>query len=329
MLRTKLPFIFVVGIISLGFLLISKTEGGEKFKKITWGTPAHIEMQTIPFWIGADKGFFRNEGIDLDIILMKTSIQLAGIASGSLDYASSAGDTIRAAAMGVPIKLVFVSARYLPQLLVARPEINSVKDLKGKVIGVTNLLSSTYFAAYYILKAHGLDLERDVTLLPVGPGGMVLSSLLGGTVVASMITPDQFLIARQKGFKQLAKASDFIKIPSIGIAANNKKIREKRDEVKRMVRAALKSFLYVRTNKKETVDFLIKEGKIDPEGAPIIYDMGLDTYSKDGTVPDEALEQQIEIARKTGDVKGSVPLSRVVDFSILREVLKELGLSSW
>ncbi len=134
-------FTLLLGIIIITLFLLEKEGIGvtekksPKMEKATFATPQIHNMSVIPHELGIKQGFYKKEGIELDYLLMKGALSMVGLKTGDLDYVHGAGSTLLAAASGLPIKAVMVLKEKSGLVLVARPGINSVKDLKGRVVG--------------------------------------------------------------------------------------------------------------------------------------------------------------------------------------------------
>ncbi len=300
-------------------------------ERLKLATPTWQSMNTLPFELGVKDGYYHKEGIDLDILYIKSHMVTASLITGDVDYINSLGSAIRSIAIGdQPFKIVMVLADRLPHYLFARPSIRSVKELKGKVVGIGTRGSATEFSARTILKYHGLDPDKDLSMIAVGGTNLTYQALLAGSVDAAIIFGFAPVDARKRGFKELLAARDvpgFI-TPSLGIATTDKRIKEKPSQVKGMIRATLKALIFIKGHPKEVADFITREWKLDRELASAYYDSEVKNYTKGGKVSDDALQSEIRAGKEMGimSVKTLIPSTRLADFTLLGEVQKELGL---
>lgn len=132
--------------------------------------------------------------------------------------------------------------------------------------------------------------------------------------------------ARKKGFSILARAGDILIFPETGLVTAAKKIREKPDEIKRVIRAGIKANRYIRDNREGTIQFLIEWLKINREVATATYDSVVKVFDEDINKCQEGLRTVIEETRKNLKVNREVPLSDVADLSIFSEAQKKLGI---
>ncbi|HEX2385844.1 MAG TPA: hypothetical protein VHL99_04740, partial [Candidatus Binatia bacterium] len=124
----------------------------------------------------------------------------------------------------------------------------------------------------------------------------------------------------------LARALDLFNYPASGLVATTKKIKERPDEIKRVIKAGVKANRYIHRNRDGAVSFLMEWLKLDKETAAASYDSLLKAYHEDGGVPDDGLRLIVEESKRLGKVERDVPLSEVEDLSILRDAQRELGI---
>src|SRR6185437_13380426 len=146
---------------------------------------ATFSQSVLPMFVARENGYFQAEGLDVDLILMTAAVANMALMGGNVDFISSGPSAIGAIVRGAPLKFVFLCFNRPMHWLYARPEIRDVKALKGKKIGVSAIGASTQFLIQEILKRHGLDSARDVTILGVGTTANRYAALLGGTVDAT------------------------------------------------------------------------------------------------------------------------------------------------
>ena len=203
--------------------------------KIRIGYPSPVgHFITLP--LAQNKGFLREEGVDAEILQIRPQAAVPALANGEIDYYAGVGPVVTAAITGVPVRLV---STYVTTLLslISRPEFNSVRDLKGKSIGIGVVGSSPHIITRLILKHFGLDPDKDVKSVPGGSADSRLASLQQGLIAAAMFPPPFDFHAKKLGFNNLARASNFITYPEGGLSTTTKKIKERPEEVRRIIRA--------------------------------------------------------------------------------------------
>ena len=246
--------------------------------------------------------------------------------NGDIDYYSAISPVVAAAVRGLPVKVV---ACYVPSpsnALVSKPEIKSVKELKGKTIAVSTPGASPTVITKMMLKYFGLDPEKDVKLLPLGGDERRLIGMKQGLADAAALSPEFNYLAKKDGFVVLVRAYELFSYPPSGLAASIKKIGERPDEVKRVIRAGIRANRYIRQNRDGTIQVMMEWLKVHRELATAIYEGVRDHYSEDGSIPEDGLRLFIEEAKKANKVEREVFINEVADSSILKDVQRELGI---
>jgi ABC-type nitrate/sulfonate/bicarbonate transport system substrate-binding protein len=282
--------------------------------------------QFMTFPLAHRRGFLKEEGIEAEIIRISAAAGRAALASGEVDYSTGIGGTaIGGALSGVPIKVV---ACYVPApvlALVARPEFKSVQQLKGKTVAVLIFGGVAHFAARAIVKHFGLDPEKDLKYLAVGPPDARFAALSQGLVDAAVLGPPLDFAAKKQGHNILARADEVLIFPETGLVAGVKKIQDKPDEIKRVIRAGIKANRFIRANRDGTIQFLMEWLKLNREIATATYDSVVKVYDEDLNICEKGLRLVIDETKKAMKLNREVPLSEIADLSILREAQRELG----
>jgi ABC-type nitrate/sulfonate/bicarbonate transport system substrate-binding protein len=293
--------------------------------KIRIGYPGPA-AQFIPLQLAQKKGFLREEGLEAEVIRISGNAPIAALVNGDIDYYTSIGTGVRAALQSLPLKVAACYVPAPPFMLVARPEFKSVKDLVSTTVGIQSFRGPTDIVARMILKHFGLEPEKDVKFLTTGEGPARLAAMKQGLTAATVISAPGDFQGMNMGFVILAKAHELFSYPDSGVVASMKKIKERRDEVKRVIKAGIKASRYIRENREETIHFLIERQKINKELAAATYDGVSKAFNEDGNVPEDGLRLVIEEAKKLAKIERVVSLTEVADLSILRNAQKELGI---
>jgi ABC-type nitrate/sulfonate/bicarbonate transport system substrate-binding protein len=276
--------------------------------------------------LGQKRGFLQEEGLQAEFIRMNATVGLATLVNGEIDYYTSLAAGVAAAIRGVPVKIV---ACYVPgptATLIARPEFKSVQELRGKTIGIDVFGSNLNIIARNIFKRSGLDPDKEVKFLAAGPLEARLASMNQGLIVATLGGPPTDFLGKKMGFVVLARAHELFSFPVTGILASDKKIKEKPDEVKRLIKAGIKANRYIRQNREGTIQAFMEWMKIDREMATATYDSVGKAFNEDGSLPEDGLRLLIDEAKKAAKISREIAPSEVADLSILREAQKELGI---
>jgi len=276
--------------------------------------------------LGQKKGFLQEEGLQAEFIRMNATVGLATLVNGEIDYYTSLAAGVAAAIRGVPVKIV---ACYVPgptATLIARPEFKSVQELRGKTIGIDVFGSNLNIIARNIFKRSGLDPDKEVKFLAAGPLEARLASMNQGLIVATLGGPPTDFLGKKMGFVVLARAHELFSFPVTGILASDKKIKEKPDEIKRLIKAGIKANRYIRQNRDGTIQAFMEWMKIDKEMATATYDSVGKAFNEDGSLPEDGLRLLIDEAKKAAKTNREIASSEVADPAILKEAQKELGI---
>jgi ABC-type nitrate/sulfonate/bicarbonate transport system substrate-binding protein len=297
----------------------------QSVEKVRIGMPS-LSLSFIAPQVAFAKSFFRDEGIDAEIIRIATNVGLVAVTTKEIGYTTAVGAGLRAGVKGLPIKVVtYFNGRPL-HVLVAKRELRSIGELRGKIIGFAGYGDSTEFMLRAILNQAGMGLEKDVQAFQVSGSGQRLQALLSGKLDAAIVPPPFNFEAESKGFIRLMAAADVFETSVSGLALHNDSLREKPAQVKKMLRALLKAQNFIRSNKADSVRIIADWLKLEPAVAQASYDIYVKGMSLNGIVGDRVLESDIERARKDQQVKEAVAVGKVVDFALQREALNELGM---
>ena len=287
---------------------------------------SNYNISNLTVGVAQTRDFFKQEGIDVEIVRMNPNVATMALVSGDVDYTTLIGSVIGANLKGAKLKMIACSQDRTPLAFVAKPEFKSVKDLKGKTIAVGSYGSTPDIVARMVVKHFGLDPESDIKVLALGTDGARLAALKEGVVDAIIVAPPVDFEGQKMGFNILNRAGDIFRFPYNGLGTSVKKISENQDEVKRVLRALIRANRYIRQNKEGTVQVLVNWAKTKPEFAAAAYDSTARGFSLDGTIPEDGLRIVIDNFRKSMNISRQVPLTEVSDSTLLLEVQRELGI---
>jgi ABC-type nitrate/sulfonate/bicarbonate transport system substrate-binding protein len=309
-------------IVAVLLLLLSSITAAAA-EKVRYAYPAK-SLNYLPLFLGKEKGIYAAEGIDLELVLVTSRIQVTALTTGDLEFSGAQSQVSGAAAIGFPVKVVgFITVK--PTFwLVGRPEIRSIPDLKGKIVGITAIGSSTDTLARYIVRKYGLVPDKEVALFATGTTSNILAALNGGSVQAGMLSPPFHAMAKLMGFHILAYLGDHVEQSLSGVGTSEKMLRERPETVKKVLRGLLKSLRFIRQNKEETVQHVIREWKVARPLAEELYASMLPAFSLDGSMNEKGIRDALEREMSRVEKKEEIPLSRVVDLRLLKEVQRDL-----
>jgi NitT/TauT family transport system substrate-binding protein len=285
----------------------------------------------LPTFAAHDKGFFRDEGLDVELIHMPATLASTALMTGDLDYNGAATGVISAAVQGRPMKVLLFTVSRPLMFLVSRKDIREPRDLKGKKVAGSTPGASATLLAVQALRHFGLEPGRDVTILPMGgTAAGRLAVLESGAVDASLLSVPENIFARDKGFNELLFLGDVVEFAQAGFGATEKRIKENPDEVYRMVRAELRALQYLldKSRHGEIVDLVQKRWKLgDRKMAEEIFNDVSRVLAKDGTISNESVQLLVDLARESAKVARPIKVAEVVDYSFLEKARRELGFA--
>jgi NitT/TauT family transport system substrate-binding protein len=277
--------------------------------------------------VGQKRGFFVDEGFQPEFIRINPAIAFQALVGGEIDYYTVLFPGVAAAIRGVPVKIV---GSYVPGAtiaLIARPEFKSVQELRGKTIGINAFGGALESAARLMVKHFGVDPDKEIKLLATGPMESRFAAMKQGLTAATLGSPPTDFLGKKFGFVVLARAYELFSFPVSGLIASVKKIKERPDEIKRVIKAGIKSNRYFIQNREGTIQIMTEWMKIDREMAAATYESVLKAFSDDLSLPENGLRLLIEEAKRAAKVEREVATNEVADLSILREAQRELGIA--
>ena len=280
-------------------------------------------MGYLPLFVAVHRGFFKDESIDIEIPLMLPQIAHNALLSGEVDYHGVADSALRLAARGAPLKSIFFGAMRPNYFLMAKPQIKSVADLRGKYIGMARFGDTVELASRIALSREGLDLQRDAVPIMIGFPATRVAALSAGSIDATIVVPPDNVLLKQKGFRELVFLGDAVEFPSNGYATSDRQLAEKRDLTKRTLRALYRGLTFARERAELSIQIIEREWKVDSAVAHESYASLLKSFSRDGAASDTGLKFHIQQIQRAEKGIGDVPLNKIVDFRLLDEIRRE------
>lgn len=286
-----------------------------------------VSALNAPFWVMNDAGLWKKEGLDIQLVYIASSptvarATLAGeiVLSGAnsqviVDVGLGGGDLV---AMGAITNVV---AFYV----MAAPEIKTVNDLKGKIVGVTRFGASTDFGMRMLLSKYGLEPVKDVPFIQIGGMPELAAALSKRTVFAAPMSQPMVYVAEQAGMRMIANlAREEIPFMHIGLTTSRKWIRENRSQAKAFVRAYGHALHFMHTRKEETRAIFAKYTRINDPGmldGSIQY--GYDFMEKIPFVKPQGFQVTLDqIAKSNPKAKQAKP-EQFFDNSLVQELVSE------
>jgi ABC-type nitrate/sulfonate/bicarbonate transport system substrate-binding protein len=233
-------------------------------------------------------------------------------------YTTALGSTMRAGVRGLPLRVVMTIADKPLFALMARPGVNSVEELKGKLVGISSFGASPDTLARAVLRRYKLDPNRDVKILALGGGTNRIAAIKTGAVDAALIEAPYNVMLEREGFRKILFVGDLIPSPLDGFGTTLEKIRKQPDEVQQLVRATLRGIQYVKTNKQESVRAIMKWADMDRPFAEGSYEMAVTSWSNTGAANPQGVQiamEEIKIEQKLETLPDS---AKAFDWSFVQ-----------
>jgi len=308
----------------------SAVQAQSGLKKVRMGSSS-TNVSFLAIYTALHRGFFKDEGIDLEIVFMPANLASAAVLNGDLDYNGAVTGTIGAAVRGQPMKVLLFTVAKPLLFLMSKKDIKDIKQLKGKKIAGSSPGGSATLLANQALKQIGLEPGKDVSVLQMsGNAASRYAVLESGIVDASLLSVPENIIAQEKGYHELLFLGDVVEFPQNGFGTSEKRIRENPDEVYRMVRATLRGlqFVWDKNNQEAVTNILMKQWKVnDRKMATEMARQVNRVLTKDAYVKPESVQVLIDLARDSAKVTKPVSVADVVDNTFLDKARKELGFT--
>ncbi|HEY7165427.1 MAG TPA: ABC transporter substrate-binding protein [Candidatus Binatia bacterium] len=275
-----------------------------------------------PLYYGQEKGFFAQQGLDLQVLVVRGVVGVSSLMSGEIDVTCHAGSGLAAALRGLPIKVISVTHDRPVHELIVNPSITSAADLKGKAIAVGSLEGTAAVIVRRILEAKGIDPQKDVTLLSMDTTAR-FQSLLSGKVAGGMVTPPTTYLTVDRGFRVLARGRDVLRYLQTGVVTTDANIKQRRGNIVRFLRAWNRSVKFYRDNPEIMIPYIQKKlGVTDPQLARRMYEDDAPSVSLTGVLNSEAAKEILDIASEALRIKDPIGPERVFDFSLAAEAAR-------
>lgn len=319
-LSSVLLVLFLVGPV---YAQAQTSSGG--LKKVRLAVPSFSSSQMPPF-VAKELGYYRQEGLEPELILMRAGLAVQALIAGSIDYTGAPGTVVAAAVQGVKVLVTMAYANKPLYDLVAQPEITSYAQLKGKVLGLGALGGFSIEIPRLMLSKNGLDPKRDLTMILIGATPDRFAALRAKTIQATLLEPSYNFFAYKEGFRKLGYSGDYFQTLQGALTTSDRKLRTETDEVRRFSRATVRGFLAYRNQREIAIPIVRKYLRIEDEKlAEQVYDYTLGSLTSDGTLSEDLMRTIIEQQRQVSGTTRPVPSEEVFDFSLVRATMKEIA----
>ena len=290
---------------------------------------ATLNYLSIP--VAEAKGFFRDQGLENETVVIPGSTAIAALVSGNVDYSGAGGTGMRAALRGAPIKAIMFQTEKVTWYLLAAADIQKISDLRGKKVAVGTVGDTQDTLITMLVEREGLT-SRDITriAMPSRSTTSTILSLKSGAFSAAVVNADESLLGEKEGLRTLGFIGDLFPYPFQGFMATDKMIAEKPNDIKKWLRAMARSLMFIRERPEEAADIALKKLPMGNMSRALVVE-GIRRFAK--ALPDgvpglpsaQGIKNVIEYDVKAPlKIKEEVPVEKVMSLKMMREVKEEL-----
>ena len=290
-------------------------------------TYASRSISSILAFIADDKGFFKEESLEPQLILTRGTTAMAAAVAGDVEAIHIMGTAIRGIIQGLPLKVLAVNQKVPLFWLVARPELKTFNDLRGKTMAVTTIGGSQQLAGFHMLRKGGLDPTKEITSIVSGDVPAQLQAQISGPVHITVLSPPTVFVARDRYKLNLLAAigDEYVNFIS-GLIVSDKAMKERSGIIKRALRALAKANRFFHANETASAEILAKQLNVSQSIAMETYRFSRPSFTRNGIPTDKEVDEHLKSDAQFLHLKEPLKSSAVFDFSLLREVNSELGI---
>jgi NitT/TauT family transport system substrate-binding protein len=271
----------------------------------------------LPFYYAKDAGIFEKHGLHVELIQMRSDLQLAGLASGEIDYTPSVGPAGAAFANGLPVKALAVLYRAPLFSLVGPASLASAKNLEGKKVAVSRIGSESHRYGSLMIESGGAD-PKKVTFIQTGSTTVSLTAIQQGSVDGAVLSPPFTGIMAEKGFKILGRSRALAEAPWLGLVVHRQKIERQPEQIRNMLRSMRDVTAVIRRDKPAVISYIEKNFKVSQANASSSYEDIIGVMVDSLMLGDKQIQDYLDGSYQRGELPKPIAASEMFDFSLLR-----------
>jgi NitT/TauT family transport system substrate-binding protein len=309
----------ILAIVSLGCV------AGFADDKIRIGISA-LSLGFLPTIVAEKRAFYAKYAIQSEHVLLPCAIATNALLSEDLDYAVCTGPGISGAIKGLPVKLVMTTQDKLGYLLLVKPTVQKLTDLRGKTVGISTFGSQLYLTTITLFRKFGMEPGKDINLIPGGDNTARIAAMDAGKIDAAFVSSPADIFGAKRGYKVLLWTRDHVPLLQNAVVTTDKQLKIAPDKVKRTIKASVEALRFIREHQEETIAIAAKWLKLDVATTRAAFENYLPCYSSDGSLPDQALQDLVQYELDRSNIKKEIPLTQVASRALLQQAQKELNL---
>ena len=284
--------------------------------------PLHIALANnsvsmTAIYVAKHLGIFESYGYDARVLVLEPRAGLAALLAGELDFYTAIGSTARAALRGVPVRVGLVALNRSDFMLVASKEIQTIEQIKGKLVGGYTPQGTVNVILAELLRRKGLRADEYKI---INSGTARAAALMSGNVPVALVNSVETVKLVKQGFQVLARAADDLEMPQSGLGMSIGSIQAKREFLRPGVRAVLDAIRVIVNQKDKTAAVLMKQLALSQDEANFVYDAIRPGWALDGRPTAGALKLDAELSRRDMGLKELPRPEQTYDFSMLDEL---------
>lgn len=273
----------------------------------------------LPFYYAKDAKIFDKHGMNVELIQMRSDLQLAGVISGEIDFTPAVGPATFAVANAAPIKALAVLYKAPLFSLVSPPNVASIKELEGKRVAVSRIGSDSHRFGSLMLDSGGAD-SKKVTFIQTGSTTISLTSLQQGAVNAAVLSPPFTGIVAEKGFKILARSRSLIESPWLGLVASKQKIDKQTEQTRNMLRSMRDVIAAIRRDKPAVISYIERNFNVTTANATESYEDINGVLIDSMMMRDDQIQKYLDGSLARAEIPKAVSAAEMFDFSLVRNL---------
>src|SRR5438309_2498498 len=328
--RINMAVQFRITVAILALMLQCQVADGQEKPRIFLGASSKT-LGYSPLWVASKKGFFDQQGLDVQVVLLRgVPMTVQALPAGSLQFGSGGPEPyIEASERGLDFVVTGGIINGIAQFLIAAKKYKTYEDLRGATFGTASLTGGTITALREALKLKGLEYPRDYKLLVIAGGSSAnLAALQSGQIAATTVAVPLNFAAEESGLNIIGRLSEGIPHFQTNAFVTRRSWAEKnRPVMVRFMKAMVLTFRWMFENRGAAVEFLSNEMQLKPSHARKGWEFYTQTrfWPPDGDVTMEGMKNNIRFYADQTGAKGPSPdPSKYVDQSYLRDALKEI-----
>jgi NitT/TauT family transport system substrate-binding protein len=284
-----------------------------------------VNVAFLPIYVTQDKGFFKNEGLDVLVVMFNAgATNLQALIGGDVQImAGGVPETVLARAGGLDIKNFWAISNLMPFQIYGGPGLKSLKESKGKKFAISRFGSLSEFLTRSALRQSGVD-PKDVTMLQIGATPARFTTLASGIVDATILWFPVTERAKAVGMNKLFDLKElYPHWTNVGFIAREAWLAKEKEQATRFLRAYQNGVKHTRENREDGIRALRKYVGLDAAEAAAGYDEYRESFPLDGRILDAGITATVEQELETGRLKGKISLNEMIDHSFINSLGKK------